>query len=217
MLFKQYFLSQGFDSCDQKKLAQTLEIHYSHNGEDQERGFNLRNFIFVHSQSESQIVEVFYSRPENKALFLNIQTDCFVGEKAKLEYSRLDQTTSKDTLIHQLFTKLSPKGTAQFFTLSLNAGTSRWLNEVEQAENSAVSIRGLSLLDKNSHSDHKAVVLHKGIKGLSNQLYKSFLFDSARQIFQGLASIEKQAQKSDVSQLSKNFFIWPKSLCNGFS
>ena len=210
------FYPKGMILVIKKSLSKILEIHYSHNAEDQEQGLNLRNFIFIQDQASAQIVEIFYSCPENKALFLNIQTDCFVGEKAKLEHSRLDQTDSKDILIHQLFAKLYPEGTAQFFTLSLNAGASCWFSEFEQEKKTVSSIKGLSLLDKNSHSDHTVKVNHKGVKGQSHQLYKSFLFDSARQIFQGLVSIEKQAQRSDTSQLSRNFLFGQKAFAVAF-
>ena len=77
-------------------------------------------------------------------------------------------------------------------------------------------VRGLSLLEGRKYADHKVAVKHTGIEGVSRQLYKSFLFDSAKQIFQGFVSIEKQAQKSDTSQLSKNFLFGKRALAVAF-
>ena len=133
-----------------------------------------------------------------------------------MEHIRLDQTGDQDAIINHLFAELGKESKACFFSLSLNAGIARWHSGLSQEEKSASEIRGLSLLEGKKHSDHKVAVKHTGIEGLSRQLYKSFLFDSARQIFQGFISIEKQAQKSDTSQLSKNFLFGKRALAVAF-
>ena len=190
-----------------KNLTHPLEIHYTQSDTTERQGLNLRNFIFVKEKASVQIMEVFHSRKEEKPLFFNIQTDCFVDEGAKLEHSRIDKAGDQDVFINQLFSQMSKASQACFFSLSLDSGISRYHSELEQAENSVSEIRGLSLLEGDKYADHKVVVLHKGIEGISRQLYKSFLFDSAKQIFQGFISIEKQAQRSDTNQLSKNFLF----------
>lgn len=197
----------GFILIVKKSLKQPLEIHYTHSDTNEQKGINLRNFIFVEQSASAQILEIFYGQNEKKPLFFNVQTDCFIDERAKLEHSRVDQAGKQDIIINQLFAKLSPSAKACFFSLSLNAGISRWMSELEQAEKSSSEIRGLSLLGEKKYTDHKVEVSHKGVESKSHQLYKSFLFDSAQQIFQSKTSIEKQAQKSDASQLSKNFLF----------
>ncbi len=199
--------TKGLILIIKKSLTQPLEIHYTQNDANDLQGINLRNFIFVEEEASTQIIEVFHGRHEEKPLFFNIQTDCFIDKEAKLEHSRLDKMNNQDTLINQLFAQLDKTAKIHFFSLSLNAGISRYHSELEQAENSASEIRGLSLLEENKYTDHKVAVVHKGIEGVSRQVYKSFLFDSAKQIFQGFISIEKPAQKSDTSQLSKNFLF----------
>ena len=199
-----------------KSLNQPLEIHYTQSDTNDLQGLNLRNFIFVEEKASAQILEVFYGRKEEKPLFLNIQTDCFIAKKAKLEHSRVDKAGEQDILINQLFAELSKEAQACFFSLSLNAGISRWHSELEQAEKSVSEMRGLSVLEGKKYADHKVAVEHKGIEGVSRQLYKSFLFDSAKQIFQGFISIEKQAQKSNTSQLSKNFLFGKRAFAVAF-
>ncbi|MDE0092436.1 MAG: SufD family Fe-S cluster assembly protein [Oligoflexia bacterium] len=195
-------------------LNQPLEIHYTQSSNTKEQGLNLRNFLFV--EKKAQVVEVFYPREEKKPLFLNIQTDCFLEEKAKLEYCSVDQTSDQDVLIHHLFSNLSKYSKASIFTLCLNAGLSRWSKEIYQAEESASQIKGLSLIGGNSHTDHRVIVKHHGNSGISRQIYKSFLFDSAKHIFQGLISIEKQAKESDTSQLNKNYLFGSKAFAVAF-
>lgn len=199
-----------------QKLSQPLEIHYTHIDKNEQQGLNLRNFIFLDDHSSAQILEVYHSRKEKKALFLNIQTDCFIGNSAHLEHSRVDQAMEKDIIINQLFADLSPKSSSCFFTLSLNAGISRYLSSLKQEEKSSSNIRGLSLLDGTKYADHKISVTHKGKKSVSHQVYKSFLFDSARHTFQGKTTIERLAQKSNASQSSKNLLLGKRAFAAAF-
>ena len=205
---------EGFIIIIKGSLNRPLEIHYTQSCQAEEQGLNLRNFIFV--EKKAQVLEFFYSREEKLPLFLNVQTDCFLEEKATLEYCSVDQTSEKDTLIHHLFSNLSKHSKAYFFSLCLKAGLSRWSKEIYQAAESQSQIRGLSLMDGHSYTDHKAAVQHKGKSGFSRQIYKSFLFDSAKHIFQGLVSIDKQAEESETSQLSKNYLFGSKVFAVAF-
>ena len=208
------FYPEGFIIVIKDYLNQPLEIHYTQSSQAEEQGLNLRNFIFI--EKKAQVVEIFYSREEKQPLLLNVQTDCFLEEKAKLEYCSVDQTSAQDTLVHHLFSNLSKQSKAYFFSLCLQAGLSRWAKEICQAEDSRSKIKGLSLMDGNSHTDHRVIVRHKGKNGISQQVYKSFLFDSAKHIFQGLISIEKQAEESDTSQLNKSYLFGSKAFSVAF-
>ena len=201
------FYGEGLILVVKEPMSKPLEIHYIQNDKNDFQSLNFRSFIFVEERASAQILEVFQGRTDKQAMFLNIQTDCFLSEKASLEHTRLDQANSRDVLINHCFSDLSPSSKACFFSLSLNSGISRWHTELTQQAESVSEIRGLSLLEGRKHTDHRVSVRHQGVAGISRQLYRSFLFDSAKQIFQGLVSIEKQAQKSDTNQLSRNFLF----------
>ena len=208
------FYPQGFILLIKKGFRQNLEIHYHQDGSQKEQALNLRNFIFV--EDSAQVMECFHSRPSKQALFLNVQTDIFVDQKAQLEHICLDQTSAQDTIIHQLYAKLDPQARAGFFTLCLNAGLSRWLKNIHQAEQSFSQLKALSLMSDFSHTEHKTQVKNQGPKAVNEQLYKSFLFDSAKHVFQGFVSIEEQAEESDTSQLNKNYLFGPKTSAVAF-
>lgn len=199
-----------------EKLEKPLEIHYTHSNEHDQQGLNVRNFIFLENCATAQILEIFYGRTENKPLFFNIQTDCFVSKEAVLEHSRIDQAGVQDILINQLFADLAESAKACFFSLSLNAQVSRCLSDLKQSANSCSEIGGLSLLEGNKYADHRVSVVHKGQKGVSSQFYKSILFDSSKQIFRGFTSIEQKAQKSFVKQLSKNLLFGKRAFAMAF-
>ena len=205
------FYPSGWILIIKKTLKEPLEIHYTHSESQKLQGLNLRNFIFLEPESSAQIVEVFYGRVEKSPLFLNVQTDCFLDEHSVLEHSRLDQTGEEDIMVNQIFSELSAKSKACFFSLSLNAGVSRFGTELNQYDQSVSETRGLSLLNAFQYTDHKVSVFHHRPGGVSRQFYKSFLFESARQIFQGLISIDKKAPGSDTAQFSKSFLFGKKA------
>ena len=210
------FYPKGFLLICKKKLARPLEIHYSQDSSTEKQGLNLRNFIFLEGSGSAQILELFHSRESKSALLLNAQTDCFVEEGASLNYFSFDGLSKQDALIHQVFSHLGKKSKAHFFNLSLNAGLSRWLKHIEQEEESCSYLRGLSLLSGHSLSDHKTRVKHLGLRGQSDQFFKSFLFDSARYIFQGLIHIAETADESDTNLLNKNYLFSPDSSAVSF-
>ncbi len=210
------FYPHGWILIIRKNLKQPLEIHYTQNSLKNSQALNLRNFIFLENNAQAQIVELFYSRPDKKPLFLNMQTDSYIGDKAQLEHIRTDQMGEQDMLINQLFAHLSPGAKACFFSLSLNASISRWLSAVDQAEKSSSEVNGLSLLEGSQYADHNVTATLQGEKGKSRQIYKSFLLDSARQIFQSSVSIQKKAQQSDTEQLSQNFLFGHRAMAVAF-
>ena len=205
------FYPKGFLLIVKEKIKQPIEIHYNQDSSLEKQGLNIRNFIFLEKSTSVDILEFFYSRHSGLDLFLNIQTDCFLEKSAQLNYFSFDHLSSQDTLIHQVFSHVEKKAQAYFFNLSLNAGLSRWLKHIEQEEDSVSWLRGLSLLSGQSLSDHKTQVRHQGLKGRSDQLFKSFLFDSARYVFQGLIRIDKTADESETNLLNKNYLFSPHS------
>ena len=213
-LLNNVFYPKGFILICKEEINQTIEIHYSQESASDEQGLNLRNFIFVKGQAK--VLEFFHSRESKKPLFLNVQTDGFVEEGSLLEVFSFDALHKEDTIIHQLFSHLEKKAKAYFFHLSLEAGLSRWLKHIEQEEESVSHLRGLSLLSGSSVSDQKTRVKHKGLRGESDQFFKSFVFDKARSIFQGLIHIAKTADESDTKLLNKNYLFSPHSSAVSF-
>ena len=203
------FYPKGFLLVFKDHLKQPVEIHHTQDSFAPQQALNLRSFIFV--EKSAQVLEFFYERNSRRPLFLNAQTDCFLEETAQLEYFSFDNMAEKDVVIHQMFSYLNKKSKAYFFNLSLNAGLSRWFKYVEQEEESESKIKALSLMSGKTYTDYKTSIKHQGLRGQSEQFFKSFLFDSARYIFQGLIAIEKSADESDTSQLNKNYLFSPKT------
>lgn len=197
----------------EKKLKRPLEIQYSYTSMENPLADNLRNFIFLKENTEAQIMESFYgSDSKDSSVLLNMQTDAYIEEKARLEFICLDQGQEKDTFFNHFFCEMSPEARANLFTLSLQSGTGRFLTHLFQKEKSISEIRGLSLLGGGRHAEHQVTAEHLGEEGMSHQFYQSLLFQSARHVFKGMIRIKKSAQKTETQQLNRNLILGERAL-----
>ena len=194
------------------KLEKPLEIHYKAPSFKKAQGFNLRNMLFLEKEAEAQVLEVFENKIKKEAWFINAHTDLFLEEKAFLEKVGMDDIGEKDSLISQYFGSLEEKAKAQFFQMSFGGSAAVFLNHLSLKKESSLSLKGASLLKGEKDVEHKVSVKHEAESSKSEQFYKSFLFDSSRQIFHGEIDIKGEAQKSDAKQLSQNFLFGEKSL-----
>ena len=143
---------------------------------------------------------------------MNAHTDIFLEKRSQLEKIAIDDIGEKDSLISQYFGGLEEKAKASFFHLSFGGSAAVFLNHLSLKEKSFLSLKGASLLQGEKDVEHKVSIKHEEKESKSEQFYKSFLFDSSRQIFHGEIDIKGKAQKSDAKQLSQNFLFGEKSL-----
>ena len=158
-----------------------------------------------------------------------LQTDCFVGAGAELDYIRLGysgergarsgaqtelaESGDRGSLLNRLFGHIERAGQARFLTISLHPAQSRFETVLGQKEKSRSEIRGFSLLSGRGSAEHRVSVFHLEKEGESNQLYQSLVLDSAKHAFRGLISIAKGAQKTKAGQLSGNRLLGEKAFC----
>lgn len=205
---------QGCIVVVSKPIKHHIELQYIHSLKEKDQGFNLRSFVFIEKASSAQVAETFYgnlTQNTNSSFFFNLQTDCFLGEESQLNYIRLDQGHSQDIQMNQLFLNLDKNSKAKTLTLNLNSGLSRYSTEISQKRKSLSHIRGLSILGEDKHAEHQVLVKHEEEQSQSVQFFQSFLFDSARHVFNGSVQIKQSAQKTDASQMNKNLIFNDKA------
>lgn len=218
------FSGGGMILSIEKPLRNPLEIQFLFNPFDKQQNFQFRIFLFVKKNAKAEILETFYGSTsqetknppeansnEEKSLFFHLQTDCFVEEEAELDYIRLDQGNEKDVFLNHTFGALDKKAKSHFLTMSFKSGFSRYETYLKQKRESHSEVRGLNFVDKKRLTEHRVFISHLEEKGFSNQLYQSFIFDSASHIFKGLISIAKEAQKTDANQLNRNWILGEKA------
>lgn len=208
------FCREGLILSVEENLKNPLEIQFLSNPFDGEKNLQFRIFLFIKKNTKAKILETFYGSAfqsaENSLLF-HLQTDCFVEEEAELDYIHLDQSGEKDVFLNHTFGVLYKKARGYFLTMNFKAALNRYETHLKQKKQSRSEVRGLSFVNRDKLTEHRVFVSHLEEKGFSNQLYQSLIFDSAKHIFKGLISIDKEAQKTEAYQMNRNLLLGEKA------
>ena len=85
------------------------------------------------------------------------------------------------------------------------------LNVILNGENAEANLNGVYVGSGDDHIDNHLNVIHRMPHARSSQAYKGALGDSSRGVFNGKIIIERDAQKTDASQLNKNLLLSDKA------
>jgi Fe-S cluster assembly protein SufD len=83
-----------------------------------------------------------------------------------------------------------------------------------QGEESDAKVVGLSWLEANHHSHAHIVVDHQAPCCVSDQFFKSVLFDTAQTSFIGKIVVRQPAQQTRAYQLNNNLLLSEGSIAN---
>ena len=81
------------------------------------------------------------------------------------------------------------------------------LNVILNGENSEAHLNGIYVGKGYNHFDNHLNVVHRKPHATSTQTYKGVLGDHSRAVFNGKIIVERDAQKTDASQLNKNLLL----------
>lgn len=168
--------------------------------------FNIRNLFVVEKNAQVKITEVFY--PATGKNFCNTLTEIFTGEHAHVGHNVVQNagnsfygvdTTSVvqnrySNYAHSVFT---------FSGALVRNNLSISLNE-EFAE---CHLNGLVLSKNQQIVDNHTLVDHQKPNCQSNELYKGIAADKSTLTFNGQIFVEKDAQKTNAYQSSKNILL----------
>ncbi|MCG8410192.1 MAG: Fe-S cluster assembly protein SufD [Bacteroidales bacterium] len=175
---------------------------------DDEEGFTQHRNLFVleeNSQASIVVCDHTLSRPN---FLTNSVTEVFVGERANLKYSRMQNEHNGSKQVSNLYFQQEKNSTVDTNTITLHGGLIR--NNVhvllngEFCENNTT---GLYLNDKGQHIDNYVFMDHAYPNCLSNQLFKGVLDDFATGAFNGRVLVRKDAQKTQAFQSNNNILL----------
>jgi len=129
----------------------------------------------------------------------NVALDISLGEGARLTRVVIEDDAEDAVSIATAEVSLG-KG-AHFLQTVLTTGAKLQRHETRLAhpgEGAEVRIDGLYLLDGARHSDLTNVVSHGGLNGITSQLTKGVVRDTARGVFQGKIIVERGADGTDA-------------------
>lgn len=170
--------------------------------------------IAVGADSQVQVVETFIqSERACDSLCLPV-LNIHVQKAARLKLIKSASLGSPGDSTLCTHTKALCEEGAQFdsFNFSLGHGLVRHDLYVglDGAEASA-NVNGVYLAGKNQHVDNQTTLHHKVPDTRSSQFYKGVAGSNGRGVFSGLVKVDKDAQRSNASQLNKNLMLGQES------
>jgi Fe-S cluster assembly protein SufD len=189
------------------QLESAIEIvHISTGGE--EILASPRHLIIAEKNSSASIIESNVSFDLNSKLIVNSQADIFVGENSKLQFYRLQNECKSVSQITSI--NVAQEKNSHFDTNTIILG-SEWvrnnLNIALNGENCESHLNGLFISNGTDHVDNHTSVQHNKPNCQSNQLYKGILDGRSTGIFNGKIFVERDAQKTNAYQSSKNILL----------
>ncbi|TAL60656.1 MAG: Fe-S cluster assembly protein SufD [Bacteroidetes bacterium] len=169
---------------------------------------SFRHLIVAGKNSSVSVIENNISVDLHSHVIVNFHTDIFSGEDSKIQFYRLQndcKMVSQITSINVLQEKNS-----RFDTNTITLGRA-WarnnLNIALNGENCESHLNGLFITNGNDHVDNHTFIRHNKPNCRSNQLYKGILDGRSTGIFNGKIFVERDAQKTNAYQSSKNILL----------
>lgn len=172
-----------------------------------------RNLVIVEDNSKANIVVDFQNL--GSASFYNHVSECFVGNNADLNITKLQTATNHTTAVHTLEAEVGRDAKFTCTTISLEAKLIRNTTNVRlSGQNSEAHLNGLYYGTGNSLIDNHILVDHMVANCQSNQLYKGILDDEATGVFNGKIFVKPDAQKTNAFQSSKAILLSDEASIN---
>ncbi len=174
---------------------------------------NLSNRVIVGKHAELTLVEHFVTRlseTEHEGLeaCTNVVTVMDIAESARVRQVVLQQQSDLGYYFHNQFIFQSEQSDFNTFYGGLGSQLSRYQNHlfmkgerIENAQNSACLAHQKQVVDSRTNTQHTQEW------GVSRQLHKFVLADSAVGIFDGMIGVARAAQKTDGQMDNKNLLL----------
>jgi len=165
-----------------------------------------RCLVVASPHSQARIVES-YDGAEG-VYFTNAVTEVVVGEKAVLDYYRLQRESPE--AFHIATVQVLQEYGSSFTSLTLAQGgvlARTDLNVVLDAEECECTLNGLYLADNGQLIDNHTRIDHVRPHCTSHELYKGILDGRARGVFSGKIHVHPNAQKTDAKQINKTLLL----------
>jgi Fe-S cluster assembly protein SufD len=167
-----------------------------------------RHLIIAEKNSSISIIENNIVHDLKAQVIVNSHVDIFAGENSKIQFYRVQNECRSVAQITTM--NVIQKKNSHFDTNTITLG-SDWtrnnLNIELNGENCESHLNGLFITNGTDHLDNHTSVQHNMPNCQSNQLYKGILDGKSIGIFNGKIFVERDAQKTNAYQSSKNILL----------
>lgn len=168
--------------------------------------FNSRNLVVVEKNTEVKVIELFYGTKEKT--FSNNVTELFVGENARCTHTLIQDAGSNGYSVNtnKVHQESSSNYTNNCFTFSGSLVRNN-LSTAINGEHAEAHLFGLFVTNGTQLVDNHTLVDHLKPNCQSNELYKGIAAGKSTAVFNGQIFVEKDAQKTNAYQSSKNILL----------
>jgi Fe-S cluster assembly protein SufD len=171
--------------------------------------------IIAEKNSEAQIIEHSISLDVRKRVIVNSVAEIFAEENSRIHYYKIQNENQNTFHIHN--TQAVQKKNSHFDTNTVSLD-SNWvrnnLNISIEGENCETHLNGLFITSDSQFVDNHTRVYHGKAHCQSNQLYKGILDGKSTGVFNGKIYVERDAQKTNAYQSSKNILLTDDATIN---
>ena len=190
-----------------KVVEKPIEIIYFSTGSEAALMTQPRNLIVVGENSHVQIVERHQSLNNNPVL-TNSVTEIFAKKRAIADYYKIQNDLQTANLIDNTYISQKQDSHVSVHTFSFGGNITRNnLNFYHQGEHIDSTLKGITIIGDKQHVDHYTLVQHATPNCESHQNYKTILDGNSTGVFNRKIFVDKDAQKTDASQLNHNILL----------
>lgn len=167
-----------------------------------------RNLFVVGKSAHVQLVETFETHDLPVKAIATSVTEIAIEENAKVQYYRLQNDCENGQQINTVSASQQKNSHFDTNTVTLSGGWVRNnLNIALNGENCESHLNGLFITSDTQHVDNHTLVDHRKPHCESNQTYKGILDGKSTGIFNGKIFVQRDAQKTNAYQSSKNILL----------
>jgi Fe-S cluster assembly protein SufD len=197
-----------------KEVEKPIEIINFSTGNEAAIFLQPRNLIVVGENAHVQIIERHQSLSRNQ-VFTNAVTEIFAEKRAYVDYYKIQNDEVSASLVDNTYISQQRDTICRVHTFSFGGKLVRNnLNFFQKGENCDSTLKGITILEDNQHTDHNTLVHHTAPNCESHQDYKGLFAEASTGVFNGKIIVEKNAQKIDAFQQNNNILIDDKATIN---
>lgn len=167
-----------------------------------------RNLFVVGKSAQVQLVETFETHDLPVKAISTSVTEIAIDENAKVQYYRLQNDCDNGQQINTVSASQHRNSHFDTNTVTLSGGWVRNnLNIALNGENCESHLNGLFITSETQHVDNHTLVDHRKPHCESNQTYKGILDGKSTGVFNGKIFVQRDAQKTNAYQSSKNVLL----------
>jgi len=157
--------------------------------------------------STCTVVESHYSLPGTTSM-TNAVTEIATQNNARVAHYRIQIDAPEVHHIGNIFANVARDANLSTYSFAFGGGVTRIDVNVDLVgSGGSVVMNGLFMVNKNQHIDHHTRVRHRVSHTHSSENYKGIADGNGRGVFNGKILVEKDAQKIEALQSSKNLLL----------